>query len=92
LGRNSTRNRIRRQAVKRGAFVWAGFTYEWTWSGQRESKPLRAFRDFAQFQHKTAAVCALYDSVQFARFAESRTITQFPCPNLSENFSARNQG
>ena|SRR5215472_13261666 len=60
------------------------FTYESAWQRVGESKPLRAFRDFAQFQHKTTAVCALYDSVQIARFAESRTITQLQCPNLSE--------
>src|SRR5260370_31612325 len=58
-------------------------------SGQRESNPFSPFRESAPFCRKFAAISALTAFVQNEHIADSRRITQFECPNLSENPRAR---
>ena len=51
------------------------------------TKPISAFRDFAGFLRKTAGISALTAFAANRRIADSRRITQFLCPNLSESRS-----
>ncbi len=58
-------------------------------SGQRESKPIQWLRVIARFCRNSAVNCVLYIEREIGPLADSRRITQFECPNLSENVSAR---
>jgi hypothetical protein len=49
------------------------------------TKPISAFRDFARFLRKTAGIGALTAFAANRRIADSRRITQFECPKLSES-------
>ena len=52
--------------------------------GRRDSKPCYLLRDSARFSPNLSRISALLRCVENHHFAESRRITQFSCPNLSE--------
>src|SRR5215472_16532730 len=82
------RGRPTRGDDTRNARVRSSFSYEKAWQRLRESKPITRFRNSARSRHKHAAACALQREAQINHSAESRRITQFHCPNLSEKFPA----
>ena len=56
---------------------------------RRESNPFLPFRESASFCRKFAAISALTAFAQNEQIADSRRITQFACPKLSETALAR---
>ena len=61
--------------------------HEIAWQRVRESNPITRLRVIARFRLKSAAISALTTFAENEEIADSRRITQFPCPNLSEEKS-----